>query len=450
MKPRSRKQQMFVDMASQLPPLTEAQRTYPKEHIFEKIAYYWKKDSLVWCQCCGHMYHQDHNCLAVSIGVDDEVCPHCGAHLKPQHWTETNRSEKNQRAQYTIITTFKGYQVFRTFEAERHNYKGHETRYTIFEVYQNWLDDKGGETIVSKTYNRSPFHFSWSYQSQWGIQRHNNKATGYFAMEDVYDVTGNYFYPHTSVLPIIRRNGWQNGLTKLRGINMVELMQQLLTNSDIEMLAKTGQHDILRHWMRHGNHLSRDRQYDFFHSIKIANRNHYIVKDASMWYDLLEALQFLNLDTHNAKYVCPADLKAAHDLYTARVDRIKAEQERKRREQEAMLNEEKYRKEKGRFFGICFGNDDIVITVIRSVAEMAEEGRHMHHCVFSMGYYKKKCSLILSAKSRETGERIETIELDLRTFAVVQSRGLQNCSTKFHDQIVKLVEKNIGLFKKAA
>ena len=450
MRPRTKKQQMMVELAKQLPPLTDAQRNYPKEHIFSHTGYYWKGTGQVWCQYCGHIYQQDLNVLAVSLEVDEETCPHCGAHIKPKHWTESNRREKNEGVYMTIITTFKGYQVFRTFEAYRYNTKGHETTYTIFEVYQNWLDEKGNETILSKSYTRSPFHFRWNYHSEWGIQKHNSHATGSYAMDDVFDVTDNSFYPRMSVIPIIKRNGWQNSLANLRGINIVELMKQLITNSDIEMLAKTGQHDILRHWMRNGNHISRDRQFDFFHSIKIANRNHYIVKDASMWYDLLDALHFLNLDTHNAHYVCPADLKAAHDLYVGRVARIKAEEEKKRKEREALFCEDTYKKEKGKFFGICFGNEHIVITVIQSIAEMQEEGKHMHHCVFSMGYHKKQFSLILSAKSRETGERIETIELNLKTFAVVQSRGLQNKQTEFHNQIVKLVEQNIGLFKKAA
>lgn len=450
MKPRTKKQQMFVDMASQLPPLTDKQRNYPKEHIFSHTGYYWKGTGQVWCQYCGHIYKQDLNVLAVSIEADEETCPHCGALIKPKHWNERNRHEKKESVYMTIITTFKGYQVFRTFEAYRYNENGKETVYTIFEVYQNWIDEKGNETILSKSYTRSPFHFCWNYHSDWGIQKHNSHATGSYYLDDVFDVTGNYFYPRTSVIPIVKRNGWQNCLAQLRDINMVELMKQLLSNSDIEMLAKTGQHDILRHWMRNGNHISRDRQFDFFHSIKIANRNHYIVKDASMWYDLLDALHYLNLDTHNAHYVCPADLKAAHDLYAGRVARIKAEEEKKRKEREALFWEDTYKKEKGKFFGICFGNEHIVITVIQSIAEMQDEGKHMHHCVFSMGYHKKPFSLILSAKSRETGERIETIELNLKTFAVVQSRGVQNKQTEFHNQIVKLVEQNIGLFKKAA
>ena len=70
----------------------------------------------------------------------------------------------------------------------------------------------------------------------------------------------------------------------------------------------------------------------------------------------------------------------------------------------------------------------------------------------SFGYYdhtKHPNSLILSAKDKE-GHRLETIELNIKTWKVVQSRALQNGKTKFHDEIVKLVEQNIGLFKKAA
>ena len=208
MKPRTKKQQMFVDMASQLPPLTDKQRNYPKEHIFSHTGYYWKGTGQVWCQYCGHIYKQDLNVLAVSLEVDEETCPHCGAHIKPKHWNESNRREKNEGVYMTIITTFKGYQVFRTFEAYRYNIKGQETVYTIFEVYQNWLDDKGNETIVSKSYTRSPFHFRWNVHSDWGIQKHNDRATGSYAMDDVFDVTDNYFYPRISVLPIFKRNGY--------------------------------------------------------------------------------------------------------------------------------------------------------------------------------------------------------------------------------------------------
>ena len=70
----------------------------------------------------------------------------------------------------------------------------------------------------------------------------------------------------------------------------------------------------------------------------------------------------------------------------------------------------------------------------------------MHHCVFSNAYYLKEDSLILSATIE--GKRIETIEMSLRTLEVVQSRGVCNKNTEYHEQIVKIVNANRGLISR--
>ena len=75
-----------------------------------------------------------------------------------------------------------------------------------------------------------------------------------------------------------------------------------------------------------------------------------------------------------------------------------------------------------------------------------EEGRAMHHCVFNGEYYLKENSLILSATI--DGKRIETIEISLKTLKVVQSRGVCNKNTEYHDQIINLVNKNKRLIRK--
>ncbi len=64
----------------------------------------------------------------------------------------------------------------------------------------------------------------------------------------------------------------------------------------------------------------------------------------------------------------------------------------------------------------------------------------MHHCVFDNAYYLKENSLILSATIE--GRRIETIEVNLDTLKVVQSRGVCNKNTEYHEQIVNLVNAN--------
>ena len=53
---------------------------------------------------------------------------------------------------------------------------------------------------------------------------------------------------------------------------------------------------------------------------------------------------------------------------------------------------------------------------------------------------------MLSALKDE--RRIETVEVDLRTLKVVQSRGVCNSNTEYHDRIIKLVEDNAEQIRK--
>lgn len=65
----------------------------------------------------------------------------------------------------------------------------------------------------------------------------------------------------------------------------------------------------------------------------------------------------------------------------------------------------------------------------------------MHHCVYNCAYYARKESLVLSAK--KNGKRLETIEVNLNTFKIVQSRGVCNQNSDYHKQIIRIVEKNM-------
>ena len=111
-----------------------------------------------------------------------------------------------------------------------------------------------------------------------------------------------------------------------------------------------------------------------------------------------------------------------------------------------MENEKRFKELKSKFFGICFTDGTIQVHVLESVQEHLEEGVSMHHCVFSNAYYLKEDSLILSATIE--GKRIETIEVSLQTLEVVQSRGVCNKNTAYHEQIVSLVNANRGLISR--
>ena len=88
----------------------------------------------------------------------------------------------------------------------------------------------------------------------------------------------------------------------------------------------------------------------------------------------------------------------------------------------------------------------IVVRVLDSVEAYYDEGNALHHCVGQCEYYLKPDTLVFSARIED--KRVETVELSLETFKVLQSRGLCNKNTKYHKRIMNLVHKNIALIRK--
>jgi hypothetical protein len=74
----------------------------------------------------------------------------------------------------------------------------------------------------------------------------------------------------------------------------------------------------------------------------------------------------------------------------------------------------------------------------------------MHHCVYENAYYSHRdhpYSLILSARDNG-GNRLETIEVNIKRWSIVQSRALLNGQTPQHQDIIDLVNRNIPLLRK--
>ena len=165
-----------------------------------------------------------------------------------------------------------------------------------------------------------------------------------------------------------------------------------------------------------------------------------MVEDASVWCDYIDTLIYMGKDIHNAKFVCPKDLKAEHDRWQEKKDRKQEEERIRRQIEKARENEEKFRKMKSKFFGINFTDGLISVHVLESVEEYLQEGEHMHHCVFSNRYYLKEDSLILSATIG--GKRVETIEVSLKNLKILQCYGACNKFTEYHKRIINLVNSN--------
>lgn len=334
---------------------------------------------------------------------------------------------------YSVFDTYKEYQVIRTFEVQRHN-----SKLRFIPLYDNWLDEDGKETIIGLPHFRFFSSFGWKYEKEWIVKRHYRYGGGYYYYEDMFEVSYNYIYPRMTLAKKVKKHGWKPSLVKKFNLSTIKSMRACLTKPYMEELAKTGQYYLFAYLINTNN------EFRYMKSVNICNRNHYIVKEAETWIDYLDALSYFDKDLHNAYYVCPDHLAEAHKKWYSKMEKAKDIEKAKE-------EEENYQKFRGAFFGICFGNEDITISVLKSVDDFIAEGRVMKHCVFANGYYdqeKHPYSLILSAKDKE-GNRIETIEVNTKTFKVVQCFGKQNCYTDHHREIISLVEENMWQIKKA-
>lgn len=92
-----------------------------------------------------------------------------------------------------------------------------------------------------------------------------------------------------------------------------------------------------------------------------------------------------------------------------------------------------------------FGDDKLRIKSLDSWEEYHEEGKAMHNCVETNRYWRQTGSLILSV--RKDGKRVADVQLNLKSFKIMQCGGPCNKKSKYEDRIRKLIEENIPLIQ---
>lgn len=422
MKPRTRIQKEVARLSRRLPGLTEAQKAYAFRHCFKHHAVK-RADGTNICTECGHSWKSDHDLADTICGC---TCPHCGMELEA---LRTRKSVFSENEYFSVITTCKRYQVIRFFFVKARYKAGRSAEYSILEVVQRWIAPNGKVTTIARLRGMSLFYYDlWNEYSDMEVRKNGEFRA--------YDIDPICTYPRKRFIPELKRNGFKG---EYHNLLPYDLFTAILSDSRAETMLKAGQYPMLRHYLQSSFDIGQ-----YWASIKICIRNGYTISDGSMWRDTIDLLRHFGKDTNCPKYVCPADLKAEHDRLVEKRNRQRKRERTEEQRRKAIEDEKQYLKAKGIFFGLVFADSLIRVKVIESVAEMIEEGRQMHHCVG--GYHNRENSLILSATI--DGKRIETIEVSLKTFEVVQSRGVCNSNTEYHDRIIKLVNDNISLIRK--
>ena len=413
MKPRNKFEQAVLAQSKHLRPITKAQRQWAFRECIEHYAYRLPKGNTT-CMDCGHSWQ-------MIEATEHCTCPQCGAGLE----VITTRARKlKQRQYFTVLTSSGGYQVLRMYLLIAGMEKGYQATSSVMEIGQYWWDERGRQSIVAVQRTMGHYIDSFAYYSPMAIRR-DNEAYRFVARCPLC--------PKVKLSDTLKRNGFGG---KCYDIAPTSLIPALLTDSRAETLLKAGRTEHLAYF------LSRARKIDeYWQAYKITLRRGYDITDIALWCDYVDMLRRLGKDTHNAHYVCPEDLQAAHDTAQRKLQAQREKEAEAQRRKKAIENEERFQALKAPFFGIAFTDGTIQIRVLESVQEYIEEGQALHHCVFTNEYHLKEKSLILSASI--AGKRIETIEVSLETMEVLQCRGLMNQNTEYHERIIELVHQNM-------
>lgn len=398
-------------------PITEKQRQYAYEHCFEPFA---KKTAkgVYTCSDCAHSWEGNLSYTPCYV-----TCPKCGRKLK----VKTDRKKiLNDKAYFTVITTVKGYQVLRHFVTFASYRVGEKVSFSITEVVQRWLTPKGVTHTLARKRNMCSYYFdSWSYGSELELRSNSENY--------IYDIDAVAVFPKVRISETVRRNGYQG---ETYGLSHYDVFKAILSDNKKETLLKCGQTSLFHHFA-----IQKEVPIHIWNAIRIAIRHKYAVTDAGLWCDYINLLRQIGKDITNPHYVCPLDLSKEHDKLSDKIQRERAKKIEIEKKRKANQYEDFYHETKKKFLGLVFGEDNILIRVLNSVQEFIEEGEVMKHCVFSNEYFKHTESLILSAMV--DGVKTETIEVSLNTMKVVQCRGKCNMNSTFHEDILRVMNKNI-------
>jgi len=428
MKAGTIRQRRVVEVNEKLPDITLKQREWAFENVVCHKAVR-RKSGYIICLDCAHKWKSifKHGWIDA---LDKVECPNCKQSLK----IEITRSSVFIDEGYCcVLDKCKEFQVIRKFYVKA-NFKANKPRETFwYEVSRIYIDEKGNHEIIGYTCTNGWHGESWTHD--FVLKCPKTLKNHDFSLKYGY-------YPYKKIIPKLKRNGF-NG--KDFQFPLASLFKGLLSNQKVETLYKLKRLDFLEYYLLE----SRGKYIDtYWQQIKLAIKRGYHFKDLGIWFDYLRLLERFGKDTMSPRYIFPKSIKKEHDKYVERVRKINRKEELMKMKAHIKEEQKVYIKQKKRFFKLAFVKDNMAIEPIKSVEQLMVESDMLRHCAYGSSYHKRNDSLMLSA--RVDNKPIETIQISLGNFQISQARGFNNKPSKYHNDIVALINENMKQIKKAS
>ena len=412
MKPKNKIQSRLVELSGQLRPLTTPQMEWAFRNTHEHFAYRLKGGKCT-CMDCGAEFIEtrDGRCF----------CPECGTQLEIK---DTKERVIKQKSYFVVITTKEEYQVVRMWMLLSEMRKGAKAKPAYLEIGQYWIDPQGRKIVIGLQRTLGGYYFdTFAFCSPFEIRRDN---------EAFWRIADEWVYPRIKVTDTIKRNGFKGSC---HHIHPVSLFQQLLSNPKAETLMKSNEIELLRHLCHHPADVDK-----YWNSIKIAKRNGYKFNDVGMWFDYIKMLERLDRDINSPSLIAPQDLKTAHDIYVAKVNRQRIKEQREKERQQAIEDKAKFEELKSRYFGMAMTDGEIEIHSIDTIDDYYKIGESQSICCGTAKYFLKESTLTLTAYIGN--KQIATIEISLDDYHIIQCRAFANGICEYTEQIAGIINAN--------
>lgn len=473
------------ELAKRVPKLTGKQIDWAERSYIYLLYILGVRQRECRCPHCRGIVHFD-----TSRDTQNAVCPHCGAKLRAYRYFDAYGFKWNKdgvahdyhkEGFFQVMNVVGDWQVTRLIYMERWCYvRKDNTPWQFYEVCQAWNNPKYGKTYfrslpkkgIGSWRSCNPYSLhTWRYEC---TNPDNWSYNKYIECDNVLEARtpggANYFNtdriaPDAKVSDAFKRMGVSaNVIRVIKNFTALGLFESLSKGNYkpcYETLLKGKEYDLF------DKITSRDWKADadkYFTAWKICKRHGYdYKKNYTEWMDTLKLIFKRGLDYRNPKFVCPDDLHRLHNQLLdlerrdeerreeqARRERIERLHQQTEKEMKDIEKAEKgFKKRREKYFGINIKSDLFNIVALKSVKEFKYEGTYLAHCVFRCGYYRNEHSLILSARD-EHNNPIETIEIDLRSFTILQCYGNKDTYSPLHKEIIKTMEDNMWQVKDIA
>lgn len=434
MKIRTKEQARLMEIQQLFPELTKKEKEYARIHGHFKDMAIESRGTMVCSKCASAWQPKDADKL------NKVVCPHCHKELEVEH----HKAVLKETGYLVISQQVDDYQAFRFFLVhKRTQAKRIDMRFD--EVGTMFVDMNGKQTSFERNRFSMGAYCSDSWSSNPEVMLKKNPYLNKVYADALIT---------KSIHPILKRNGWDG---KLFHRDAVDVPTLLLSDPEFETIWKIGQKGICM-WCVFGTgsyawHQTHLESHEIKRVVKLANRHGRIFATRHEWLDEMDYvrdLKELGKDIGNPAILFPANFQEEkmriNDKVMERRERIRQERE----VQQKMEAAERERKQKEwiktyqrRFKDMTIIKDGYVITPLLTKGDFEDEYKALHHCIRT--YYGKINALLVSISFEN--QKTETAEINLEKYEIIQCRGLQNHPSEHHNDIMRLLQNNIKIFK---